>query len=554
MHLFIGKSGQIKRRKPGSTITLSIAIPSGVGVMSPFVRPEAELFQGIERMPIVGTYDHNMMWLPRLNQFVMLGIVAHDVAPTLVAGGGTGITGIAIGVFTFAHIVDNVVVHESNPSPITGLVVLANQNRSWSVLPTTHDNPRVNYKRLYVSMDGSDFRWVGDVPLSSATFTEGVLTAELPDADPLLFRRGVPPYAKFVGNYHRRAWYSDGSNTFYFSEIDEPESVPSTNSLKTQDARNVTVFRAQTDQLVVATRKSVQDVQGYSADDYEMRTVSKHIGGISHYASIIVNDKLWIWSQDGYYRYSQGGFQFLMPQLRTYFKKAYLANPDLYEDAMAAIDLDKHVIKVLIPGATSFYYIGHFLPSEIEFGGGGGLPYWTFDRRTRKDVALGVLTNNSLRDELYTGSCDGVVRKENVDDDPDDDGDAYRKQLTIAGKHFYGGDQSGDDQHGHTFHDLTLFVKAEESAWSPRTYAGDDDAYSASAPRWTPERDVPASRQTKGGRTAVAKTSHHFKEIKTAGKGLTVEVVAVAPVRFEYRGLAFEFEQGGMNTRDQAAS
>lgn len=555
MRLFIGKSGQIKRNPPGTAATVSTSLPTGVSVVSPFVRPDAQLFQGLDRMPMVGSWNHNLMWLSRNNQLVILGIEAGDnsPAPTLAAGSGTGITGSAIGVYTFAQMINGVVIHESNPSTISNTVALVNKDRSWTDLPTTHPNPRVTHKRLYVSMDGGDFQYATTVLLSAATATENVATAALADVDPLLFRRGVPPYAKFVANYAGRCWYSDGSDVFYFSEIDEPESVPATNSLRTKDARFIKVFRATSDQLFIATRKSCQDVQGYSADDFEMRYISQHIGGISHHASIILNDKLWLLSQDGYHRYGGGGFQYLMPTLRTYFTKAYLADAATYEDSVAALDLYSHVLKLLIPGSSAFYYIGHFLPSEVEFGGSGNLPYWTFDKRDREDSVVGVLTSNSLRDEAYTGSCDGYIRRDNVEDDPDDDGDTFQKQMSFATAHMFMGDQSGDDAHARTFQRLTMFVKAEETPWTPEGYAGDDDAFSALVARWTPERLVPASRLTKSGRTAVAKTSHHFKLDNCAGKGLTVGLIATAPVRVEYRGLALEFENTGQNTmRDEA--
>jgi hypothetical protein len=546
VHLFITDTGHFYKRNVGSSVTSEVTLPTGTVQVLPAVRPDWCLIPGVDRLPIVGTYAQNLCWFPTSGKLQIMGISAPETAPTLAAGGGVGITGNAIGKYTFAEISgDGTVVWESDGSPSTGIVVLANQDRAWSDLATTHPNPRVNYKRLYVSMDGSDFMFVDNVALADATKTENVATDALGAI--LETTHGVPPYATFVTYYHGRAWFAKiGSDKIYFSELFLPEGVAATNFVRTQDGRNVTTLRGLTDQLIVATRKSVQDVQGFGLADFNMRMISQDIGGISHHASIVINDKLYLLSQDGYYRVG-GGFQYIMPQLRSYFRDAYLADPAAYEDSVAQIDRYTHVLKLLIPGEHSFYYVGHYLPTEIEFGGAGGLPYWTFDKRDRQDHTVGLLTSDDLRDEFYTGSCDGFVRKENVDTDPDDDGDTYKKRITIASKHYYMGDQSGNDSHAHTFTDLTMFVKSEQTDWTVGVYVGDDGAYAAAAPRWS--LPVPKSGLTKVGKTAVARTSHAFKVQNGGGKGATVFMTAPSPLSVEYRGHALEFLVIGENGR-----
>lgn len=554
MHLLVDKVGNVKRQPPGSHALKTVGLPTGVYGLQPTTRPDAILFQGVNRMPMVGAWSQNLIWLPKINQLCIMGITAPTSAPSLAAAAGPGPTGNAIGVVTFAHVFNGAIIAESNPSPTTATVPLANQARAWTSLPTTHPNPRVTHIRLYVSMDGSEFEFVAMLSLGTASFTENIATASLGEA--VAFTNGVPPYAKFVTIYQRRAWYANGTDTIYYSEIDQPESVNAANNVKTPDGRNVSSIRGLTDTLLIGTRRSLMYLQGYSATDFRMGIISQDVGIISHFGALVINDKCWFPAQDGYYRFSGSGIEPLMSKvLRTYFRQQYEANPALYEDIQASISKRSNVVRVLVPDTSAFYYIGHYLPSEVSLGGTGEPPYWTFDRRTRKDYSVGVLTNNSMFDTAYTGSCDGYAREEDVDSDATDDGDSYQKKLTIASRHFFMGDQSGDDNHAHTFTNLDLFLVSEQVAWSPAIYVGDDDAYSALAPAWNRNGvPVPASALTVNGKTAVKKTSHSFGPLTNcAGKGATVAVTAVLPLGFEYRGLALHFTFDGQQTRPRAS-
>ncbi len=559
MYLFPTKTGQIFKQQVGSVTPTEVALPVGVEVLETYVRPDSVLFQGLDRMVLCGAWNKNLIWMPSREEMWELGIVPSTTAPTLAAGAGT-LTGVMIAKYTFAQIDSRgVILHESDPSPTSGSVSLVAQGRAWSGLPTTHPNPRVTHLRLYVSVDGADYQHVQDLALGSSSVTESVATNALGEF--ISDSRGVPPYAKYVTVYARRVWYSDGSDTFYYSEIDEPESVAATNSLKTRDGRNVTSIKGLTDQIVVATRKSVQALQGFSEEDFVVSMVTQLLGVIAHHAGVVVNDKLWFLSQEGYYRYFSGGFQFLMPKLRTYFRELYEADPTTYEDAQASVDEQNHLVRLLIPGDEDearqpFYYVGSYLHTETALGGSGELPDWTFDTRdegeNRYDTAIGSLTVGNRYDLQFTGSCDGYIRKEGVG--YRDDG--ANINTLIVPKHFFMGDQSGDDKHAHTFEYLDVFIKAENTTWTPAVYCGDDSAYEAANPRWSPASAVPASLRTNAvsGETAIAKTAHRFKLTMCGGKGATVEIAStLIGEGLEYRGLALEFTDEGTNPRPAAA-
>lgn len=545
MHLFPTTNGKIYKRKPGSTTRTEVSLPSDVA-LSPFsTYTDWVLLPGMDRLILCGRWNAPLVWIPSLQRLWRAGIEAPDTAPGLAAGMGTGLTGEMIGVYTFAEQTADQIVHESNPSPASGTASLTNQDRAWTSLPTSHPNPRVTHKRLYVSVDGDSYLFVASVPLADATYTEAVATNEL--GDEVSERRGVPPKDSiYVTSYHRRAWYTNGTDTFWYSELDEPESVAAGNELKTEDARNITALRGMTDQLIIGTRRSFQDLQGWGgangSDDFAQRIITQDIGIISNRGSKVINDKLWFPSQDGYSRYGSGGFQFLMKNLRTYFRTAYEADPTAYEGMQIAIDRRRHTANVLVPGSTTLYYVGHYLPCESELGGTGEPPYWVFDTRAdgRVDTAIGELTEDALFDRLYTGSDDGFVRLEGTADADDDGVDI---DFDLVFKHFFMGDQSGDDAHAHTFDSFDIFARSEDKAWTASAYVGDDDAASQSSANWT--KPVAASALTKGEFRAISKTSHHFK-VERAGKGITPRIQGTNLTDMQVRGLGIDFTNVGV--------
>jgi hypothetical protein len=276
--------------------------------------------------------------------------------------------------------------------------------------------------------------------------------------------------------------------------------------------------------------------------------VTQDIGIISHHGSKVINDKLWLVSQDGYYRYSSGGFQYLMEKLRTYFRDAYEANPEVYEDIVADVDRRKHVFLALVPGdqaasRTAFFYVGFYLPSETSLGGSGELPYWTFDTSTKYIRTIGAMTDGDLLDRLYSGACDGHVRREGVDS-TNDDGTAI--DWYVIHKHLYMGAQDGDDQHAKTFEYIDLFLKSESADVTASVYCGDDAAANAASAQWS--RTVEASAVSHGNRTGVPKTGHRRQLVDCSGHGASVKVGG-SGTSGEYRGFALEFRNEGEQSR-----
>ena len=151
----------------------------------------------------------------------------------------------------------------------------------------------------------------------------------------------------------------------------------------------------------------------------------------------------------------------------------------------------------------------------------------------------------SRRSDFYTGSCDGLIRKENVESNDDDDGDGYQKLMTIDTPHYFPKGQVGDDNDGLEFEFVTIFMRSEISPWTLEARAGDDTAYQATNPCFT--EPVPASRVDIGNRSLVPKTSHPIKLESTAGKGVMFRVKIPKARSVEYRGLALAWADGMQN-------
>ena len=171
-------------------------------------------------------------------------------------------------------------------------------------------------------------------------------------------------------------------------------------------------------------------------------------------------------------------------------------------------------------------------------------PWWVNDIRARKDNAIGslIITDDDHYGELLTGSCDGFIRKENVQDDPDDDGDAYQKAISLQTKHFLFGDQGGDDAHGRNYPALDIFLKNESTSVTLSALAGDDSAQDSPSPQWT--RTIPAGAVS-SPRAKVSRTSLSFNGLtEINGKGITLLFSAVAPVNVRLRGFQIYHSQG----------
>lgn len=535
-----------------------VQVTKATGVKGLNIRPAFSQYRN--RTYIAGQFSSPQVFTEDFSIFAA-GVDAPTVVPVLasgsIPGGFTGVTGNFIGYITFAHKGNSgAIIQESNPSQGSlTLSISAAAGRVWTNLPTVSQNPRVTHIRGYVSADGAIPRLAWERSIGVSTVTEAMpvasLSTPLPTkldatgtAVPDLNARGVPPYCLFVEGYHDSTWWAGDPkfpDRIYPSKLFEPESVDSTDTgpwLRTKDGEAVTGLRRWNDQLIVGTRSGIYAIQGYGPSDYEIRKLSSYYNVISHHSMVRCgpNEDLYFAAQQGVCMYN-GNFVYLMENMYPYWRDDYRAHIVNYENCFGAEDrlFRCYILQIPQDDLTTFRYVGHYEPVAA-----GAQPWWTFDKRARQENALGQLLNTGNFYELYSGACDGYVRKENVSTNNDDDGDSQGKAVDVSTKHYFMGDQSGDDMHGRTFTNVETFLETEEANTTLNAYCGDDDARSG----------VPQTTQTiratavSSPKAKVKQTSNSVTLTQASGKGITLRFRTSRTTHWSLRGYAIDYLPG----------
>lgn len=518
---------------------------------------------------LIGTFSRPRV-RDRFGAYHSAGVRAPMTQPTMVDGGmGSGSTGNMIGYQTFVMKTGNAWIAESNPGPATATLASAGTGRLWDNLDWAPNDSHVTHSRGYVSVDGSipALAWERPISPSGTTVKETVPTASLGVTLPVRrsltgyyqvdpYARGVPPYTKFCEEYHDAFFYAGDPvhpERIYPSKLFEPEAVNTTPIsvngrvdepwLNTTDGMPVTGIKRQGDELIVGTYRGIDAIQGYSYGDYSIRRISNYWGVIDHFSMARCGPlgSLFFAAPQGVTIYNSGSFRYVMGNYSTWWRDEYRLNPTLFKDCFGIEDRYWETYKILIPRSdnSSLYLVVDYNSAEF------GLPVWMEDRRARKDWVAGELAIDGTTEyyELYTGSCDGKVRQENVESDADDDSDTYLKKFTVQTPHVYPeGDQGGHEGQGHTYSTLDLFLKHETNAATASIYAGDDDAPTATTPTWT--RTLAASQPATGKRARVSRTSQQETLSKTSGKGITMKIEVPSPLVVEYRGWGVDYVKG----------
>jgi hypothetical protein len=496
------------------------------------------------------------------------GVRGPKGTPVLAAGSGTGgSAGIMIGYQTFATRYGSVKVAESNPSPGSAPFTSTETGRAWSGLDNAPDDPHVTHSRLYVSVDGEVPALAAEIALPhGTTYDENKLTAALGECLPVRtgptggveldpYARGVPPYTMYAEEYHDAFFYAGDPaypERIYPSRLFEPEAVNTTPVtvygrteypwLSTTDGMPVTGIKRQGDELVVGTLRGIDVIQGYSHGDYRIFRVSNYWGVLSHFSMRRCGPlgSLFFAAPQGVTLYNAGAFKFAGEKIQSWWRENFRLYPEVFENSYGAEDRYWRCYKLLLPqfeGYSLYLNLDYFSAEREQ-------PIWVMDRRNRNDqCTVELLVDNSASYyDLYTGGCDGYVRKENIMDDADDDGDTYQKKLTVTFPHRYVAGQDGDDAHGRTYNGLDLFVKHDTNTMTISLWAGDDDAPSAVAPQWA--KDSVATAAPVGDRALVKKTSERHVPTDLSGKGVTLRLEVTAPLSVEIRGYSIDHIPG----------
>lgn len=573
MALFTNELGEVwTQTTEGDTPVENQNFTTGIVAVSPSVRPIGEIYKG--NLYLVGQYTRPLIF-DSVGGIWAQGIpkpAAPAIALDSGSGGDTGESN--VGYITFGHRdLNGQLMAESNPVEATGGPLTSDGTGfTWSSIPTVAMNPRVNVVRGWRSVDGEIAALAWERDLGATTVTENVLTLDLgPDTLPVkaaqdgtaevdFFQWGVLPYVTMVAFYGDCAWYAgDPKNPgrvyrsleFYPEAVNvEPQTVANDKTFfETKDGEQVTGLKRHGDELIVLCPNSVYSIQAFGPGDYAMRKISNYYGCISRWSPVLVgpNSDLWFMGAEGKTIYN-GQFRFAAEDIQDYYRDLYAANVGGFERAFSVEDRysqTAHFYPVSADAQVAYYrLIGHYIPVSH-----GDQPWWVLDTIGRGWSAAGVISDpGQLHQDLYTGACDGYVRKENVEDDADDDGDSGLKAMDFAHKHQYFGDQSGDSGAGHTYVNLDVFLKNDDQPATVYIYAGPDTAYAqgVSNPTWS--ETIPAGAETPA---RVVPTSASLLTVECTGEGETLRFRCESPVRVEYRGYGILYQDLGVENRGQ---
>jgi hypothetical protein len=168
-----------------------------------------------------GTTHHVYQW----------GITPPDRAMTLSVGTGTGLTGTYYFRYTYCRKVGGVLVHESNPSPISGPVVVADQDIDFTMPASIPTDPQITHIRIYRTLADADSSeaYYYDQEIGNDTLTGTSLKADTALGSTLEYDNDVPPNCTTVagpGTY--KVLFLAVGNKLYFTKTLRPDSVPST--------------------------------------------------------------------------------------------------------------------------------------------------------------------------------------------------------------------------------------------------------------------------------------------------------------------------------------
>lgn len=565
MQIFVGVDGELYSTVPGSGV-FTLHDDLGLTVRSS-VRPCFAQFG--KATIITGKFTRPVVYYDDLDAFYPAGLEGPTTAPTVASGGAGNVTGDCVYYYTFVHEAGGVKRAESNPSPASSTFSASSNDVDLSAIETSAPDDRVNKVYIYCERDGAIARKVGSINLGVATFTDNMASTTLAEQVPLPVKldadgitqldtdaRGIPPDTHICIKYNGRGFYGRDPNNpdyIWYSYLNEPEAVnrsvvdpnlPPLGTLRTRGREGVRGFVEGFDELMVGHEGGWDGVQGYGASTFQVRRMARRYAPLNHHSITVIGDGMPVWAaKEGVCGYD-GRFRNLMARsLRSHWVAAYKAARTAYQDSVGADDSDdgdENVWKLLIPdsGGPSIYYVLHYDPLMD-----GGAPVWSFDREAREVTFIGNLSasSESRSLELHHMGVDGYLREKDTADN-DDDSDTYLKHFEVWTKAFLPRGEGGDDGHGVSVTDLTLFLKNENQAVTVAGHGGGDEAHAATA-QWS--ETVPAGAATVEGVAASSRTTYHLGDVPDlSGKSILFKIGCDSPVGVEFRGLEFSVRQG----------
>jgi hypothetical protein len=263
---------------------------------------------------------------------VNMGMDAPTVAPSVAVGSATGITGVYKYAYTFLQFDGT----ESNMSPVSGSVTVANEKVSVSAIAVASSTtvPYIKGRNLYRTRNGGTvYYYVTTITGNTVTtYTDSTSDASLgaigPTAGDSINDNGKPSLFKYLTIYKNRV-FTAGNPTFpyrvFFSDISstasESESFRTNDyiDVSRNDGQDIRGLYSYNDKLYIFKDKSIWELQGDSASNFILNQTSDSRGTISHNSIVQADGILYFIDRDGFYGYDGKSFVEISRQIKDQF-------------------------------------------------------------------------------------------------------------------------------------------------------------------------------------------------------------------------------------------
>lgn len=296
----------------------------------------------------------------------VLSIPGPSAAPTVAAGAA----GVPDGEYryrvSFAIKSAGIVTTESPFSVNSAPITLALQQGSLSNIPVSVTSG-VNCRRIYRTLSGgAEFYLVGDIDNNTATtYTDNTSDFDLGQL-PVVDDLGNPPGTDASDRFRLIIAWKDRLFAAPYNEPDlvyysgnrkpwgwHPENLLTVKPVG-QDTIGVTAFLARRDELIMGKKRSLWKLIGETPSEYRMVQIAEGIGIESQDAALVVRDRCYFLSAEGFYEYGPEGLLSLSRDLtHPWFSTDTYFNRSRFDEAFATWNPKYDLIELHLAAAGS---------------------------------------------------------------------------------------------------------------------------------------------------------------------------------------------------------
>jgi len=354
-----------------------------------------------------GSWTQNIL-LDEHARTIPMSPPAPTITPTVAAAAGPGVTNTSV---CYLQWYDSLTGRQS-PKSAGVEVVLSNQSRAWTSLPTTGAPPGMDSLRGIVSADGLLARVAWQRQIGATSVTEAVETLSLGDVVEDFSRMPLST----MGVMYLDSLYTAGNREFpervFKSVLAQPERHEAV--FVQTDGEPVVSLLASNNSLLFGSYERIYRLTGVTEFDLK-RTVEKpDIGFLSPYAHAHAHGKTIIPTNWGIYLYN-GPWTPLLQDRESEWRRHYDLYRADFEQAQGFYDPVENVFTFGPVPHLNFLANGEWVEWVLncralftETADGTGGPGWGMDVRSRKIVSKAVLfVPGSGERYVASGACDG---------------------------------------------------------------------------------------------------------------------------------------------------